>query len=57
MGIRDAEPNRQLRLLANKIINRFPGFGFIREWNIKIGYVVRQERNRESWVTLLLDVI
>lgn len=51
MGIRDAEPSRQLRLLANKIINRFPEFGFIREWNIKIGYVVSQERKSGEKIT------
>ena len=51
MGIREAEPSRQLRLLANKIINRFPEFGFIREWNIKIGYVVSQERKSGEKIT------
>ncbi len=44
MGIREAEPSKQLRILANKIIKHFPEFGFIREWNVKIGYVVSQER-------------
>ncbi|MHB8061269.1 MAG: putative metallopeptidase [Ruminiclostridium sp.] len=51
MGIREAEPSRQLRLLANKIINRFPEFGFIREWNVKIGYVVSQKRKQGEKIT------
>jgi hypothetical protein len=44
IGIRDAEPSIQLKRLGTKIINRFAEFGFINEWNIKIGYVISQER-------------
>lgn len=51
MGIREAEPSKQLRLLANKIINRFPEFSIIKEWNIKIGYVVSQERKSGEKIT------
>jgi len=46
LGIRDAEPSNELRYLATKIINRFPEFAFIKEWNIKIGYVISQEKKR-----------
>lgn len=51
IGIRDAEPSRQLRLLANKIINRYPEFNFIKEWNVKIGYVVSQEKKQGEKIT------
>ena len=44
LGIREAEPSRKLKTLANKIINKYPEFSFIREWNVKIGYVISQER-------------
>ena len=46
MGIREAEPNRELRFLADKIIKKYPEFGFIKGWGIKIGYVISQERKR-----------
>ncbi len=51
MGIREAEPNKQLRLLAIKIINRYPEFSFIKEWNVKIGYVVSQEHKSGEKIT------
>lgn len=44
IGLRDAEPSQDLKRLGTKIINSFQEFGFIREWNIKIGYVISQER-------------
>ena len=51
MGIRDAESSKKMRILASKIINRFPEFSFIREWNIKIGYVISHEsKNGEKIV-------
>lgn len=43
LGIQDAEPSKSLKRLADKIIKRFPEFSIIREFNIKIGYVVSQE--------------
>lgn len=46
LGVSDAEPSKQLRYLADKIIHRFPEFSFIKEWNIKIGYVISQERKQ-----------
>ncbi|WP_028560668.1 putative metallopeptidase [Paenibacillus pinihumi] len=46
LGIQDAEPSKSLKRLADKIIKRFPEFSIIREFNIKIGYVVSQERKR-----------
>jgi hypothetical protein len=51
MGIRDAEPSRKLRQLAERIIAKFPEFVIIREWNIKIGYVVSQERKAGEKIT------
>ena len=44
IGLRDAEPSRSLKRLGTKIINTFPEFSFIKEWNVKIGYVVSQEK-------------
>jgi hypothetical protein len=44
LGIRDAEPSNELRYLATKIINRYPEFAFIKEFDIKIGYVISQQR-------------
>ncbi len=46
LGIRDAEPSNELRYLATKIINRYSEFSFIKEWGIKIGYIISQERKR-----------
>lgn len=46
MGIREAEPSRKLRLLADKIINKRQELSFIHEWGIKVGYIVSQERKR-----------
>src|SRR5690625_1604088 len=46
LGIRDTEPSRDLRTLANRIIRKFPEFDFIKEWDIKIGYVISQEKKR-----------
>ncbi len=44
IGIRDTEPSMQLKRLGIKVINHFPEFIFIKEWNIKIGYVISQEK-------------
>lgn len=51
LGIQDAEPSKVLKRLADQIIKRFPEFGFIREYNIKIAYVTSQERKRGEKVT------
>ncbi len=51
LGIRDAEKNNDLRLLANKIMRKYPEFDFIKDWNIKIGYVVSQEKKSGEKVT------
>jgi len=51
LGIQDAEPSKSLKRLAEKIIKRFPEFSIIREFNIKIGYVVSQERKRGEKIT------
>lgn len=44
IGLRDAEPSLELKRLGTKVINAFPEFSLIKEWNIKIGYVISQER-------------
>jgi hypothetical protein len=50
IGIVDAEPSKDLRKLADQIINnesiltKFPELGIIQEYDIKIGYVMSQER-------------
>ncbi|MGJ0848173.1 putative metallopeptidase [Tissierella praeacuta] len=51
LGIREAEPSNELRILANKIIRRYPEFDFIREWDVRIGYVISQERKQGEKIT------
>jgi hypothetical protein len=51
LGIQDAEPSRALKRLGSQVIKRFPEFDFIREYNIKIAYVVSQERKKGEKVT------
>jgi DNA-binding Lrp family transcriptional regulator len=51
LGVRDAEVSKDLRRLAEKIIKHFPEFNFIREFNIRIGYVVSQERKQGEKIT------
>jgi len=51
LGIQDAEISRFLKRMAEQIIKRFPEFSIIREFNIKIGYVVSQERKRGEKIT------
>ena len=49
IGIVDAEPSKELRKLAEKILSnesilsKFPELNVIREYNIRVGYVVSQE--------------
>lgn len=50
LGIRDAEPSKQLKKLGNAIIDKFPEFAFIREYDIKIGYVMSQDKPAGSKV-------
>lgn len=44
LGIRDAEPSKKLEKLGKAIIDRFPEFGFIKEYDIRIGYVISYEK-------------
>lgn len=44
LSIRDAEPNKEMRKLADQIINKFPELQIIPEYDIKIGYVLSQEK-------------
>lgn len=41
--IREAIPSDELRELGEKVINKFPEFDFIKEFNIRIGYVSSYE--------------
>lgn len=43
LGIRDAEPSKELKHLGEAIINRFPELQFINTYGIKIGYVLSYE--------------
>jgi hypothetical protein len=43
IGIVDAEPDKDMRQLADQIIARFPELSIIPEYGIKIGYVLSQE--------------
>jgi hypothetical protein len=44
LNLLDAEPSKKLKRLAEQIIDRFPQLHFIRDYEIKIGYVLSQER-------------
>jgi len=50
IGIVDAEPSKGLSKLAEQIMDKFPGLHFIREYGIRIGYVMSQERPTGSKV-------
>jgi len=43
LSIRDAEPNKNMRKLADQIICKFPELAIIPEYSIRIGYVLSQE--------------
>lgn len=51
LGIREAEKSESLRLLGNKIIKKFPEFSFIKDWNIKVGFVLSQESKKGEKIT------
>lgn len=51
LGVRDAEVSRDLKRLADKIINHFSEFNFIKEIDIKIGYVISQQRKQGEKIT------
>jgi len=46
LRIMDAEPSKEMRKLAERIINKFPEFHFIKDCDVKIGYVMSQERKQ-----------
>lgn len=48
IGIVDAEPSKDLRRLADQIIERFPELSIIPEYGIRIGYALSQERPPEK---------
>lgn len=51
LGIAEAETSNELRLLANRIIKHFPELYFIKEYDIKIGYVKSYEKKQGEKVT------
>lgn len=44
LGVRDAEPSRQLKRLAGQLIRKLPELSYIQEWGIKVGYVESSEK-------------
>lgn len=46
LSIMDAEPSKEMRKMAERIIDKFPEFQFIKDCNIKIGYIMSQERKQ-----------
>jgi hypothetical protein len=46
LNLIDAEPSKELRMLADRIINKFDDLHFIKDLNIKVGYVMSQERKQ-----------
>jgi hypothetical protein len=44
LNMQDAEPSKELKALGERIIKRFPEFSFIKEYDIRIGYVISYER-------------
>lgn len=44
LNLQDAEPSKELKELANRVIKKFPEFDFIKEYDIKIGYIISYER-------------
>lgn len=51
LGIAEAETSNELRLLANRIIKHFPELYFIKEYDIKIGYVKSYEKKQGEKIT------
>jgi len=51
LGIRDAEPNKEMKLLGETIISRFPELQFINVYGIKIGYVLSYENKTGQKIT------
>lgn len=51
LGIAEAETSNEMRLLANRIIKHFPELYFIKEYDIKIGYVKSHEKKQGEKVT------
>jgi len=51
LGIRDAEPSKELRLLGEAIVNRFPELQFINTYGIRIGYVLSYENKSGQKIT------
>ena len=51
LNLQDAEPNKEMQELSDKIVNKFREFNFIKEYNIQIGYVISYEhKNGEKTI-------
>ncbi len=51
LGIRNAEPSRELKKLGEAVINKFIELHFINEYGIRIGYVVSYENKCGQKIT------
>lgn len=48
LNICDAEPSEELTNLATRIIDKFPEMHFIRDFDIKVGYVMSYECKKDT---------
>jgi DNA-binding Lrp family transcriptional regulator len=51
LSIGEAEVSQELRRLGDKIIRRFSEFNFIKEYGIKIGYIISHEKKQGEKIT------
>ena len=51
LGIRNAEPSKELKQLGEAIINKFPELQFINIYGIKVGYVLSYENKGGQKIT------
>jgi len=51
LGIRDAHPSKDMRMLAESIMDKFIEFRFISDYGIKIGYVQSYENKTGPKIT------
>jgi DNA-binding Lrp family transcriptional regulator len=51
LNIGEAEVSHELRRLGDKIIKHFPEFNFIKEYGIKIGYIISHEKKQGEKIT------
>lgn len=51
----DAEPSEELQKLGEAVINRIPELSYIRDFDIKIGYVLSNEAKRDKGKTIYAE--